>query len=104
MLYFVSLFNYQPFNFNTMNTQTTNNQTVRPLYEIANEIRKEWKNVNYAAKPYLSAMACLNSINDSYGMDSAKSIVLYFLSNASQFKGETAKRIKAELKKMAGVK
>lgn len=73
----------------------------RPLSEIASEIRKDWKNVNFAAKPYLSAMASLNSIQDSYGYDSGKSIVLYFLSNASSWRGDVAKRIKAELKKMA---
>ena len=79
---------------------TTSKTTARPLYEIANEIRKDWKNVYFGAKPYLDAMACLNSINDNYGWDSAKSIVLYFLGNASTWKGETARRIKAELKAM----
>lgn len=73
----------------------------RPLHEIASEIRKDWgSKVNFAARPYLDAMATLNSINDSYGWDSGKSIVLYFLSNAASWRGETAKRIKAELKAM----
>ena len=76
----------------------------RPLSVIANEIKKDWKNVYFGAIPYLMAMECLNSINDNYGMDSAKSIVLYFLSNASSWRGEKAKAIKAELKKLAGVK
>ena len=76
----------------------------RPLYQIAKEIRQDWKNVYFGAVPYLQAMSTLNSINDNYMMDSAKSIVLYFLSNASTWRGETAKRIKAELKKMAGLK
>lgn len=81
----------------------------RPLYQIASEIRKDWKatsknGIYFGAKPYLDAMECLNSINDNYGADSGKSIVLYFLSNASTWKGETAKRIKAELKKLAGIK
>ena len=74
--------------------------TVRPLYTIAAEIRKTWANVNFAAKPYLDAMGSLDKVTDSYGMDSAKSIVLYFLSNASTYRGEDAKRIKAELKAM----
>ena len=76
----------------------------RPLSVIANEIKKDWKNVYFGAIPYLMAMESLNSINDNYGMDSAKSIVLYFLSNASSWRGEKAKAIKAELKKLAGVK
>ena len=73
----------------------------RPLHEIAREIRGDWKNVNFGAKPYLDALASLDSINDSYYQDSAKSVVLYFLSNASTWRGETAKRIKAELKALA---
>jgi len=72
----------------------------RPIYAIAREIRKDWTKVSCYAKPYLDAMSCLDSINDSYGWDSAKSIILYFLSNASTWKGDTAKRIKAELKSM----
>ncbi len=81
---------------------TTLNQTEkRSLSTIASEIRKDWgSKVNFAAKPYLSAMAGLDSIDDNYGYDSAKSVVLYFLSNASSWRGENAKRIKAELKAM----
>ena len=74
--------------------------TTRPLYEIAAEIRKDWKNVYFGAKPYLDAMATLDSVDDNYGWDSGKSIVRYFLGNASTWRGETAKRIKAELKAM----
>ena len=72
----------------------------RPISTIAAEIRKEWKKVNYAAVPYLDAMGSLNSINDQYYYDSGKSVVLYFLSNASSFRGDAAKRLKAELKAM----
>lgn len=79
--------------------KTTTN--ARPLYEIANDIKKDWKNVNFAAKPYLEAMSTLTSIDDNYMFDSAKSIVIYFLSNAGSWRGETAKRIKAELKAMS---
>ena len=70
----------------------------RPLYEIAKEIRKTWPKVNGAAKPYLDAMGDLNSIDDAYYMDSARSVVLYFLANAGTWRGDDAKRIKAELK------
>jgi len=88
---------------------TTNTTTSRPLYQIANEIRKDWKataknGIYFGAIPYLDAMSSLGSINDSYGMDSAKSIVIYFLANANTWRGETAKRVKAELKAMAGLK
>lgn len=73
----------------------------RPIYEIAKEIRKDWKNIYFGAVPYVDAMQELNQITDKYYLDSAKSIILYFLANASSWRGETAKRIKAELKAMA---
>lgn len=84
-----------------MSTTTEN----RPLYQIASEIRKDWgAKINFAAKPYLEAMGGLTNVTDNYGMDSAKSVVLYFLSNAGTWKGDKAKEIKAELKKMVGLK
>ena len=76
----------------------------RALYEIAEEIRRNWKSPHYAAVPYLEAMGGLLSIDDAHGFDSAKSIVLYFLSNASTWRGDVARRVKAELRTMAGVK
>jgi len=69
----------------------------RSISQIAGEISRDWKNVNFAAKPYLQAMYSLDSINDKYGLDSGRSIVAYFLSNASTWKGEKAKEIKKEL-------
>lgn len=74
----------------------------RKIYAIARDIQREWskvgKGVNYAAKPYLDAMASLDGPNDSYGCDSAKSVVCYFLANANSFRGDAAKALKAELK------
>jgi len=58
------------------------------------------KGVSPYARPYLDAMGQLNSINDMYYLDTADSVVRYFLSNATGWRGETAKRIKAELKAM----
>ena len=53
----------------------------------------------YAAKPYMSAMTQLETLNDSYGFDQAHSIVSYFLANAGTWRGPTARAVKAELKK-----
>jgi hypothetical protein len=79
----------------------TNIATVaRPLNVIAAEISHDWVRPNYAAAPYLDAMLSLNRISDSYGADGGGMIVLYFLSNASSWKGDTAKRIKKELNKI----
>jgi hypothetical protein len=73
----------------------------RPIYEIAAEIKADWgSKVNYGAEPYLDAMQDLDKITDTYGADDAKYIVTYFLSNAGTYRGETARRIKAELKDM----
>jgi len=72
----------------------------RSLYLIASEIRRDWQKVNYAAKPYLDAMHSLNSIEDQYMYDTGKSVVRYFLSNASTWRGTKAREIKAELRAM----
>ena len=72
----------------------------RPLHNIALDIYELWPKVNYAAQPYLDAMVTLNSISDMYGCDTGRSIVAYFLSNATSWRGEDARRIKAELKAM----
>lgn len=69
------------------------------IAEIAREIARDWEQPNYAAAPYLDAMLQLESIDDDYYQDSGSSIVLYFLSNARSWRGETAKEIKAELKR-----
>jgi hypothetical protein len=80
-------------------------QTHRPLYVIASEIRKDWgSKINFGAKPYLDALSSLENITDKYMMEDGKSMIIYFLSNATTWRGETAKRIKAELKKIAGIK
>jgi len=70
----------------------------RPLYTIAAEISRDWKKPYFGAVPYLQAMSTLDSVDDNYIHDSGKSIVLYFLSNATTWRGETARRVKAELK------
>jgi hypothetical protein len=75
-------------------------KTNRPIYQIASDIKADWKKVNYGAMPYLSAMCWLDKSSDNYGGDSATLIIHYFLSNASSWRGETAKRIKKELKEL----
>ena len=85
-------------------TQTTTTTEVRPLSTIAREIKKDWQKMYFGAVPYWEAMSSLNSIKDMYYSDSARSVVLYFLSNASTWRGETAKRIKLELNQMLKAK
>ncbi len=81
------------------------NKINRPLYVIAKEIAKDWGDkVCNSAEPYLTTMACLDNIDDKYGLDSGQDIVIRFLSNASTWRGDTARRVKAELKAMAKIK
>lgn len=70
----------------------------RPLHEIARDIKRDWKNVYFGAKPYLEALSSMNSVNDDYGYDPGHEIVRYFLANANGWRGDVAKAIKAELK------
>ena len=77
---------------------------MRKISEVAHDVRREWKNVYFGAVPYLQAMYDLNDVGDHYGLDDAKSIVLYFLANAQSFRGAKARELKAELKQIVGVK
>lgn len=79
---------------------TVNQPKPRTLYAIANEISQLWPKPYYGAIPYIQAMRALSTITDKYGEDNAKSIVNYFLANAQTWRGEDARRIKAELNVM----
>jgi hypothetical protein len=76
----------------------------RSLSVIAFEIRSDWsakgKGVSPYAEPYLRAMETMNSITDDYYYDTGDSVVRYFLANANGWRGEAARRIKAELRGM----
>lgn len=74
----------------------------RTFAEIAQEIKKVWTKPYFGAVPYIGAMAEINSSDKHtvYWADDAESIVRYFLANASTWRGEDARRIKAELKSM----
>ena len=73
-----------------------------PIAQIANLIRRDWKNISPCTVPYLRAMSQLSSIEDMYFADDGRSIVLYFLANASGWRGDTARQVKAELKRRLG--
>ena len=75
---------------------------MRTFREIALEIKQKWTKISPYAYPYLDAMLDTDSTdkNAPYYYDSAESVVLYFLANAQGFRGEDARRIKAELKAM----
>jgi len=72
----------------------------RALSTIAEEILADWKNPLPAAKPFISAMVKIDSIDENHFGLPASAIVIQFLSNSRTWKGKTAKRIKTELKLM----
>lgn len=76
----------------------------RSISDIAREISNDWKAPYFGAVPYLRAMHQMDSVDQNYGCDSGKSVVLYFLANAATWKGETARRVKKELRALCGVK
>lgn len=69
---------------------------------IISDYKGKGKPVPYAAKPYIMAMRTLHSITDNYGLDDGRSIVAYALSNLSGWRGDTAKAVKAELRRRLG--
>ena len=73
---------------------------MRTLQEITREIRADWKKVSPYALPYLNAMARLDSVGQRYGVDEGRTIVNYFLANCAGWRGEVARRVKAELNVM----
>lgn len=73
---------------------------MRTLHEIAVETLQLWQKPYFGARPYLDAMLRLNSIDEMYGYDTGRSVVNYFLANATTWRGEDARRIKSELKQM----
>lgn len=78
-----------------MNTVANN---PRPIYIIAQDIRKEWNKPYFGAVPYIQAMSCLFKASDYFNFDDGRSIINYFLANAQTFKGDKARELKNELK------
>jgi hypothetical protein len=72
----------------------------RSISSIARDIKRVWVKPYFGAKPYLDAMLSLNTINDTYIYDDAKTVIMYFLANASTFRGNDARVLKAELKEL----
>lgn len=92
---------------------------MRSLSVICQDICEHWRksngelNIHPWAWPYFIAMQSVASTCEANGLDDTKtpyydddirSVVAYFLSNATSFRGEHARRIKAELKRKYGIK
>ena len=72
--------------------------THRPIFEIARDIKRTWKNPYFGAVPYLDAMMSLRTPQDNYYEDPGSFVINYFLANAGTFRGPEAKALKQELK------
>lgn len=74
----------------------------RKIREIANDIAADYarqgKPVHPFAAPYVDAMLTMDSVGDTYGAESGEYVILYGLHNLSGWRGETARKCKAELK------
>jgi hypothetical protein len=70
----------------------------RPIHQIAEEINREWTRPYFGAVPYIRALMAVSNVHDSYGADPVTDLIRYFLSNATTWRGDVARRIKAELK------
>lgn len=69
------------------------------LGKLAGVIQRQWSNMPEGVKPYLAALFTLKSVQDRYGFDSGRSIVSQLLSHMAGWKGETAREVKAELRR-----
>jgi hypothetical protein len=73
----------------------------RTLSAVAREIladhREQGKELYFGAVPYVRAMLALDALDDRFGDEKGADIVPYAVSNLSYWRGETARRVKAEL-------
>ncbi len=72
----------------------------RQLHQIGREIARTWKNPYFGAVPYIEALLYLTDMDSRYGDQPAEDIVMYFLSNSATWRGDDARRIRAELNAM----
>ncbi len=75
-----------------------------PISKIAKVIKADWKTINPAAEDNLEAMFHINEPTDTYYADDGDTIVRYFLSNSKGWKGDTAREVKAALKKICKIR
>lgn len=68
--------------------------------DVQNAIRREKSKLAYCAMPYAEAILQMSGPNADYWCDSGESIILRFLGNAQTWRGETAREVKAALKRM----
>ena len=78
-------------------TLATTTATQADIATLARMVSSDWRKPYFGAVPYLDAMHSLSKITDMFGADDARSIVTYFLSNATTWRGDVARIVKKEL-------
>jgi hypothetical protein len=76
-----------------------NNVEALTLSDLAYIIAEDWDKPYFGADPYLDALKCVETMTDPYGADDGRTLVAYFLANAITWRGDTARIVKAELKR-----
>lgn len=76
----------------------------RSLSDIALDIQRDYRSkgkaVYYAAAPYVDAMRVLDTLDGYYMHESAERVVITALINLGTWRGDTAQRVKRELRVM----
>ena len=72
----------------------------RSLRAIAEEIKADWHTIHPVAKPFVDALATLESIDDMFHRDRAIAVVARLRGACGTWRGATARRIKLELDEM----
>lgn len=74
----------------------------RPLSDIAREIWADFKAkpMAYAAEPYIDALYYVDQkdLHGYFGEDKIEYVVIYLLENLGTWRGDVARRVKAELR------
>lgn len=67
------------------------------ISDISRVVRKNWAKPNFAAVPYIESMGHCETLESRYIAEDGATQVVYFLSNATTWRGDVAKLVKAEL-------
>lgn len=61
----------------------------RALSRLAWLVRQSWPRPYFGAVPYIEAMTEMCSVNDNYGLDTGRDIVMRFLANGASYRGKS---------------
>lgn len=76
----------------------------RLIWEIAEDIDKDYDNLPESAIPFLDKLLALNKMEDSYEGQDAHNLISQFLLCAIDWRGPIAAKVKKELNYLIGKK